>query len=46
MSKQCWSELAGLDRRSDRSKTNMALWMTVAIILVPLIPYALDGTGG
>ena len=29
-----------------RSKTNTALWMAVAITLVPLIPYALGGTGG
>jgi len=29
-----------------RSKTNTALWMAVAITLVPLIPYALGGSGG
>jgi hypothetical protein len=29
-----------------RSKTNTALWMAVAICLVPLVPYALGGFGG
>ena len=29
-----------------RSKTNTAMWMAIAICLVPLIPYALRGTGG
>ena len=28
------------------AKTNTALWMAVAITLVPLIPYALGGAGG
>jgi hypothetical protein len=29
-----------------RSKTNTALWLGVAITLLPLIPYALGGSGG
>ena len=29
-----------------RSKTNTALWMVVAICLLPLVPYALSGAGG
>jgi hypothetical protein len=29
-----------------RSKTNIAIWMGIAITLVPLIPYALGGSGG
>jgi hypothetical protein len=29
-----------------RSKSNTAFWLVVAICLVPLIPYALRGTGG
>jgi hypothetical protein len=28
-----------------RSKTNLALWLAVAIMLVPLVPYALKGGG-
>ena len=29
-----------------RSKTNTAMWMAVAICLVPLVPYAMGGFGG
>ena len=29
-----------------RSKTNTALWIAVAITLMPPIPYALGGAGG
>lgn len=29
-----------------RSKTNTAIWMGIAITLLPLIPYALGGSGG
>jgi hypothetical protein len=28
-----------------RSRTNLALWLAVAIMLVPLVPYALKGSG-
>ena len=29
-----------------RSKTNTAIWMGIAITLLPLVPYALGGSGG
>jgi hypothetical protein len=29
-----------------RSRNNTALWMAVAITLLPLIPYALGGSAG
>ncbi len=28
-----------------RSKTNVAFWLALSIMLVPLVPYALKGTG-
>jgi hypothetical protein len=29
-----------------RAKTNTAFWMSVAICLAPLVPYALGGSAG
>jgi hypothetical protein len=29
-----------------RSRNNLVIWLGVAITLLPLVPYALKGTGG
>ncbi len=38
-------EVTTMSEATLRSKTNVALWLALSIMLVPLVPYALKGSG-